>query len=321
MTRIATKSAGISTPALETHMGTKGSVTNVAGKDKKYYWLKFKGDFFKRHDIQIIEKMPNGKEIVLFYVKLLCESVDHEGSLRFSDKLPYDAAMLAAVTNTDEPIVEQALEILEQFHLIEIMDDGTYFMEKVPSMLGSESYWAKKKREQRATESEDIGQCPTDVQQSPTCPSKSKSIEKDIDKEKEKKSVRETTHTIFQKVLPEYPFSDVLTAKMGEWITYKMERKEPYKEQGMRSLLTQVGKHSVQYGDQAVCELIDECMANGWKGIIFDKLKKQAPIRQEVVPSWMNKPKKNSFHNFNQRQYDNDELEKMMLGTEASDEP
>ena len=39
--------------------------------DKKYYWLKLKKDFFKRHDIQIIENMPNGKDYVLFYLKLL----------------------------------------------------------------------------------------------------------------------------------------------------------------------------------------------------------------------------------------------------------
>ena len=51
--------------------------------DGKYYWLKLKRDFFKRHDIRIVEGMPNGKEYILFYLKLLCESVDHEGSLRF----------------------------------------------------------------------------------------------------------------------------------------------------------------------------------------------------------------------------------------------
>ena len=124
-------------------------MAEVAEKDKRYYWLKFKKDFFKRHDIQIIEKMPNGKEYVLFYAKLLCESVDHEGNLRFSDTLPYDEAMLAAITNTDEDIVKQAIEIFTQFHMIEIMDDGTYFMKKVPEMLGSETYWAKKKREQK----------------------------------------------------------------------------------------------------------------------------------------------------------------------------
>ena len=31
-------------------------------KSKTFYWLKLKRDFFKRHDIQIIESMPNGKD-------------------------------------------------------------------------------------------------------------------------------------------------------------------------------------------------------------------------------------------------------------------
>jgi hypothetical protein len=30
------------------------------GDGKKYYWLKLKRDFFKRHDITVIEAMPNG---------------------------------------------------------------------------------------------------------------------------------------------------------------------------------------------------------------------------------------------------------------------
>ena len=62
---------------------------------------------------------------------------------------------------------------------------------------------------------------------------------------------------------------------MGEWVKYKTERKEPYKEQGMKSLLRQVENKALQYGDDAVCSLIDECMANNWKGIIFDRLQSQ----------------------------------------------
>ena len=54
---------------------------------ERYYWLKLKRDFFKRHDIKIVEQMPNGKDYILFYLKLLCESVDHEGNLRFSDEI------------------------------------------------------------------------------------------------------------------------------------------------------------------------------------------------------------------------------------------
>ena len=66
----------------------------------KYYWLKLKRDFFKRHDMKIIENMPNGKDYILFYLKLLVESIDHESELRFSDTIPYNEDMLAVITDT-----------------------------------------------------------------------------------------------------------------------------------------------------------------------------------------------------------------------------
>lgn len=115
----------------------------------KYYWLKLKRDFFKRHDIQIIEAMPNGKDYILFYLKLLCESVDHEGNLRFSDEIPYNAEMLATITGTNVDVVRSAIQIFTQLHMMEIMDDGTFYMSEVEKMLGSETQWAEKKRRQR----------------------------------------------------------------------------------------------------------------------------------------------------------------------------
>ena len=36
-------------------------------ESKKYYWLKLRKDFFKRHDIRIIAGTPQGEQIVLFY--------------------------------------------------------------------------------------------------------------------------------------------------------------------------------------------------------------------------------------------------------------
>ena len=121
----------------------------MAEKDKKYYWLKLKRDFFKRHDIQIIKSMPNGKDYILFYLELLCESVDHEGNLRFSEEIPYNEEMLAALTNTNIDIVRSAVKLFTGLHMMEIMDDGTYFMNQVRKMIGSETYWAQKKREQK----------------------------------------------------------------------------------------------------------------------------------------------------------------------------
>jgi len=118
-------------------------------EDKKYFWLKLKRDFFKRHDIRIIESMPDGKEYVLFYVKLMCESIDHEGALRFSEEIPYTEDMLATITNTDPKIVKGALEILSKFNMVDLLEDGTYTLPEAEKMVGSETYWAEKKREQK----------------------------------------------------------------------------------------------------------------------------------------------------------------------------
>ena len=116
---------------------------------KKYYWLKLKRDFFKRHDIQIIESMPNGKEFVLFYVKLLAESVDHDGALRFSDEIPYSVEMLAAITHTDAGIAKTAFDLLTELKLITVSDDKTIYMNETSKMTGSAANNDNAKRQQR----------------------------------------------------------------------------------------------------------------------------------------------------------------------------
>lgn len=121
-------------------------------ESKKYYWLKLKRDFFKRHDIRIIEEMPNGKDYVLFYLKLLLESVDHEGTLRFSDTIPYNEQMLSVVTNTNIDIVRSAMKLFIELHMIDVFDDQTIYMNEVEKYIGSETQWAEKKRLQRAKE-------------------------------------------------------------------------------------------------------------------------------------------------------------------------
>ena len=154
----------------------------------RYYWLKLKRDFFKRHDIQIIEAMPNGKDYILFYLKLLCESVDHEGNLRFSDEIPYNEDMLATITRTDIDVVRSAVKIFTGLKMMEVMDDGTFYMSEVNKMLGSETTWAEKKRRQRLKQNEqkmlESGQCPEPV---PEESDKSKRESKSKNKENTKK--------------------------------------------------------------------------------------------------------------------------------------
>lgn len=125
---------------------------------KKYYWLKLKKDFFKRHDIRIIEEMPNGKDYILFYLKMLLESIDHEGELRFSEAIPYNEQMLSVITNTNIDIVKSAMKVFIDLHMIEVFDDCTIYMSEVQRLIGSETVAAERKRKSRANQKL-LGEC------------------------------------------------------------------------------------------------------------------------------------------------------------------
>ena len=155
--------------------------------EKKYYWLKLKRDFFKRHDIRIIESMPNGKDYILFYLKLLLESIDHEGKLRFNDTIPYNEQMLSVITNTNIDIVKSAMEMFKELNMVEIYNDQTIYMAEVEKLIGSETKWAEKKRVQRAKEDNVpllSKKCPTEIELYKEQEYKNKSIKKKNSKEK-----------------------------------------------------------------------------------------------------------------------------------------
>lgn len=132
-------------------------------ENKKYYWLKLKRDFFKRHDIRIIEEMPNGKDYVLFYLKLLLESVDHEGTLRFSDAVPYNEQMLSVITNTNVDIVRSAMKVFIELKMVDVFDDQTIYMSEVEKLIGSEAWSTERSR--RCRENKRLLQCNTNATQ------------------------------------------------------------------------------------------------------------------------------------------------------------
>ena len=117
----------------------------------RYYWLKLPRDFFKRHDVRILESMPDGKAYVLLYIKMLAESVDHDGALRFSDTIPYTADMIAALTETDKETTAAALDAMKSLNLITIDDNGTIILPYAGKQLDSaaDNYNAQKQARYR----------------------------------------------------------------------------------------------------------------------------------------------------------------------------
>ena len=150
---------------------------------KRFYWLKLDKRFFKRHDIQIVESMPNGKDYILFYLKLLCESTSHEGYLRFSETIPYNDEMLATITNTNIDIVRSAIKIFTELKMMSFLDDGTLYLEQVQKMIGSETGAAVRKREYRSNNITQITDSGTSMGQCPLEKDKEIEIDTEIDEE------------------------------------------------------------------------------------------------------------------------------------------
>lgn len=148
---------------------------------RKYYWLKLDRNFFKRHDIKVVEAMPNGKDYVLFYLKLLLESIDHEGKLRFSETIPYDEKMLSVVTDTNIDVVRSAVKVFKELGLMNLYDDLTIFMTETQKLIGSETGWAILKREKRDNDGKLSHKLPIDIDID-----KELDIDKDIEKDKDK---------------------------------------------------------------------------------------------------------------------------------------
>lgn len=114
--------------------------------------------------------------------------------------------------------------------------------------------------------------------QEETVREKEKEKEKELEKEKESYS----PHTPSP---GETGFGKELQSALDEWLAYKRERREPYRQTGLQSLVSEIRNNAARYGETAVAELIRYCMACNWRGIIFDRLKKSGGKEKPTAQS------------------------------------
>lgn len=162
----------------------------------RYYWLKLRENFFDEDTIAWLEEQENGKDYVLFYLKLCLKSLNTDGCLirRVGDMLiPYEVRKLAEMTNTDFDTAVVALELLKKIGLVEVLESGEIYMTKLFDMVGSEAANGNAQRQRRFRErkKKEALQAPvTDGVTKSNTEIRDKSIEieidKEIDKDKEK---------------------------------------------------------------------------------------------------------------------------------------
>lgn len=255
-------------------------------------WIKIVTDVFDDEKILMIETMPEADTIIVIWFKLLCLAGKQNNSGVFQmGQMPYTDEMFSTIFRRPLNTVRLALRTFEQFGMVEIINNTVTIPnwgkhQSIDQIEAKNAYMKKYMREYREKQkliSSGNSNCKTNSKANVSEADKIREEEIRIDEIRgDKKCVRETAHDIFLRLLPDYIIPDNLKSKMEEWIAYKTERKEPYKEQGMKSLLRQIENNQITYGEQAVCDLIDDSMANGWKGIIFDRLKQKTQARSNA---------------------------------------
>jgi len=161
-------------------------------KNKKYYWLRLKENFFNEDDIKILKKKPNGEKYIVFLLQLMLKSINSEGKLIYKNMFPYDDEMLATITDTDIDVVRTSMKVFKALGLATILNDGSIYMKQVKALTGCETKWAEKKRLQRQKGDNVLNMsspCPLDVRQE-------KEKEKDIEIDQQQPKIPEIIDSV-----------------------------------------------------------------------------------------------------------------------------
>lgn len=125
-------------------------------------WIKLMVNTFTDEKIRYIRTLPNGAEMVLMWLWLLClcGKSNSGGYVMMTDTLPYNPDILASTFDVDIKLVQFALSTFQNLRMIEIENDSIYITnwEKYQSLGKLEAKkkydreYQRKKREQKKLE-------------------------------------------------------------------------------------------------------------------------------------------------------------------------
>ena len=272
-------------------------------------WIKITTDVFDDEKILLIESLPDAYAIIVVWFKLLCLAGKQNNSGVFMmGQIAYTDKMLATIFRMKEATVTMALQTFEQFGMVEIIDGvitipnwGKH--QNLDQMENRKQFMRNYMREYREKQKALTCKPNSKPNSKPNVRQADKDIDKDIDKELDNNILSVSDE-------PEPP----APAKKNKPVKHK------YGEYS-NVLLTdeELQKLKTEFSDyQERIERLSSYVASTGKSYKSHyatirnwarKDAEQGKGRKEIVPSWMNKPKKPGFNDFQQNQYDFEALE------------
>lgn len=262
--------------------------------EKKYYWLKLKDNFFEQEDTKLVEGMKNGKDYIIFLLKLQLKSINTDGYLLYKNTIPYSEDMLAIITNTDVDIVRNALKVFLDLGMIERLDNGALFMEEVQKLTGAETEWAEKKREWRNKQliKDNVLKLsepsPSEVRQE---------IDKEIDIE-------------IKNIYSGFSSNPVLVQALNDFDKMRKSIKNgKMTDRAKELMLKELSK--IADTDEKKIAILEQSILNNWKSIY--------PLKEAEQTKKGNQAKPNTFKNFEERKYNSKSLEDKLLAVSSKE--
>lgn len=212
-------------------------------ENKRYYWLKLDENFFEDDTIAWLEEQENGKDYVIFYLKLSLRSLKDDGRLiRYVGEtlIPYDVKALAKLTNTSPDTVAVSMKIFLEIGLVSRLESGEIYLNQIEEMVGSETDVAKRVRKHRAKkvlgegDNKQLLQSNVDETKSNTELEKEKEKELETDTEVRSKK-KESNNTMSG--LPDGTSSSIPYKEIVDYLNDKADRKYKHTTNKTKSLI------------------------------------------------------------------------------------
>lgn len=171
-------------------------------KAKRYFWLKLKNDFFEQKEIKLLRRIADGDTYTIIYLKMMLKSLKNDGKLFYEFYGDNFAEEIALDIDENTEDVAMTISYLESKELIELVEQDEYFLNKVPEMLGSESYSAERMRNLRRRKVSHSDEKPLQSSNNVFSSDEEKEIEKELEIESEiDKERKEKNGDDFKKII------------------------------------------------------------------------------------------------------------------------
>ncbi|EAD3721439.1 DnaD domain protein [Listeria monocytogenes] len=285
-------------------------------------WIKLSVNMFDDEKIKLLEKMPEGNQMLIVWIRLLALAgkTNDKGRIYLNENVPYTEDMLATLFNRDVGIIRVTLHTLQSFGMIQKTENGLIEIEnweKHQNVDGMERVREQTRkrvekhreamRQNRIASGDSKGNKECNVTSSVTV-TQSNAI--DIDKELDKDINNNNSDLNFKDFWEQNGFGMMLPVEMEKLLAWVddfagnreivMKALEVTSEQGANKRnYAYVNKILKNWESRGFKTIVDVDAAEKQRQIeleqkynkpAFNKYNK--PVKQEILPEWFDKEQK-----------------------------